>query len=925
MKGIYKITLFLLVVLLLAACSRKKNTFLSRSKHSVTAEFNALYNGNLAFETGKEDLARSYRDDFWEILPVERLQLDEDKVLPGQNENPNFNKAEEKATKAIQQHSIYIDGTEYNPQIDEAFILLGKARYFDARFVQALDAFNFILKTYPTSNSINHAKVWKAKTNIRLNNEEVAIDNLKQMFKREEISEEDYADASAIIAQAFINLDSLKTALPYIVRASEKTKNKELKGRYLYIKGQLYNALDMKDRANFAFDEVIALNRKTPRVYMINAYIEKAKNFDFTKEDRVAFLELLYDLEKDRENRPFLDKIYHQIGEYYRKNDSIDLAVEFYNKSLDAYQDDSKMQAVNYQTLAEIYFDYTEYKIAGAYYDSTLANLAEGTRLYRRIKKKRVNLDDVIKYEDIATENDSIIGLVNMNEAERLSYFTNYTENIKAQAIEDSLSRVEQENNIANNEFYQGGKNNFNNQKGGPSGPSTFYFYNSSTISFGKQEFKKRWGKRKLEDNWRLSNKLSKLETLDETETIAPIAENDLYKPSSYIARIPSDEVVIDSITKERNFAYYQLGLIYKEKFKEYDLATNRLTTLLSFNPEKRLVLPALYNLHKINVIQENEILANQYKNEILTRYPDSRYAEILRNPNAILATDESSPEFKYKKLFEEFENSKYQQVISTSDEYISNYFGNPIVPKFELLKANAIGRQQGFEPYKKALNFVSLNYPNSKEGKEALNLYKTLLPRIANKSFLSDKESERWKIVYSFNKSNNEGANNLKETLADAIKNYHYEEMSISVDYYTPEQQFVIIHGLTSKQGARGFAEVLKENKKYKVSKPYFEINSENYKIIQIHKNLDVYLETDLSKEGLTSEELKKLSPTERKKVRKEKEGKESKANQRRESKKSKTSTKSSRGKAPNKNTNTNPNRSNNTNSSNKTKGRKG
>ena len=914
MKGIYKITFFLMAVVLLAACSRKKNTFLSRSKHSVTAEFNALYNGNNAFEDGKEELARTYRDDFWEILPVERLQLDEDKVLPGANENPNFNKAEEKATKAIQQHSMYIDGKEYNPQIDEAYILLGKARYYDARFIQALDAFNYILKTYPTSNSINHAKVWKAKTNIRLNNEEVAIENLKKMFKYEEINDDDLADASAIMAQAFINIDSLKSALPYIRVASEKTKNKDLKGRYTYIKGQLYNALDMKDRANLAFDEVIALNRKTPRVYMINAYIEKAKNFDFTKEDRVAFLELLYDLEQDRENRPFLDKIYHQIGEYYRKNDSIDLAIDFYNKSLEAYRDDVKMQAVNYKTLAEIFFDYTEYKIAGAYYDSTLTNLVEGSREYRRIKKKRVNLDDVIKYEDIAFENDSIIRIVNMNEADRLSYFSEYTTKLKARAIEDSLAKIEEENTIANNEFYQGGKNNFGSEKGPKTGNSTFYFYSSTTIAFGKQEFKKRWGKRRLEDNWRLSNKLSKLETVSGDKEVVIISESDLYKPETYLALIPKDEVIIDSITKERNFAYYQLGLIYKEKFKEYGLATNRLETLLSFNPEKRLVLPALYNLYKINVILENEELAAQYKNEILTRYPDSRYAEILRNPNAILASDESSPEYKYDKLYEKFNDSQYQYVIETCDEYISNYFGNPIVPKLELLKAEAVGRQQGFEPFKKALNYVSLNYPNSDEGKKALELYKTLLPRIANKNFLADKESTRWKIVYSFTNLEVESANKLKEKIAKAIKSYRYNEMSVSLDYYNPEIRFVIIHGLTSKQGARGFAEVLKENKNYRIKNNYFEICSENYQIIQIHKNLEVYLETDLSKNGLTSEELKKLTPTERKKVKKEKEGRETREKQRKETKKNKTKTsKSNRGSTTNKTTN--PSKPNKTN----------
>ncbi len=863
MKGIFKVTLFFITVLLFAACSRKKNTFLSRNSHAVFAEYNALYNGNLAFEEGLKQVTQTYRDDYWEILPVERFDSDNKKGLPGETENQNFNRAEEKATKAIQKHSIYIDGKENNPQIDEAFILLGKARYYDSRFVQALDAFNFILKTYPTCNSINLAKVWKAKTNIRLNNEEIAIEDLKKMFKLQEISKEDYADASAIVAQAYINLDSLEAALPYIKRASENVKDHELEGRYLYITGQLYDRLEKIDSANLTFDKVIALKRKSPRIYMINAYIEKAKNFDFTKEDRVAFLDLLYKLEKDRENRPFLDKIYNQIGDYYLKTDSTDLAIEFYNKSLDAYRDDRKMQAVNYQSLAEIYFDEAEYKLAGSYYDSTLTNLTENSRPWRRIKKRRDNLDDVIKYEDIAIANDSILGLVNMNETERLAYFTKYTSALKQKAIEDSIAQVKIDKEIENKEFF---KNNNSGIGGkGPSAGGTFYFYSSTTISYGKQEFKKRWGNRKLEDNWRLSDKLSKIGDLEEETVIASVSESDIYKPESYVALIPTDDAVIDSITKERDFAYYQLGGIYKEKFKEYDLAVNRFETLLSFNPEERLVLPSLYNLFKIYQTTGNQELADRYKNEILTRYPDSRYAEILRNPNTILATDESSPEFKYKELYTEFEKTNYQYVIENCEKYITAYFGNPIVPKFEFLKADALGRQQGFEAYKKAINYIGLTYPNTKEGKEAQSLYSNLIPQIANKEFYSDTVSNRWKIVYRFNKTDREIANKLKKKLDKALSDYKYTNMSTSVDYYVQDTVFVVIHGLNSRLGARGFAEILSENKKYKVKDFFFEISSMNYRLIQIHKNLEEYLTTDFSngkgrqKSKLSQKEIKK------------------------------------------------------------------
>ncbi|QQX77583.1 MULTISPECIES: tetratricopeptide repeat protein [Aequorivita] len=851
MKGTYKITLFFLAVIFLAACSRKKNTFLNRNVHAVTTEYNTLYNGDMAFADAKEQLAYGFRDNFWEILPVERIEIEEREAevkAPGAAKGEGaggFNRAEEKAAKAIQKHSMYIDGKEYNPQIDEAYMLLGKARYYDGRFIPALDAFNFILDRYPTSNNINLAKVWKAKTNIRLKNEEYAIENLKKMFEQAELKEEEIADGAAMMAQAFINLDSLQPALEYIKMATENVNDKELKGRYTFIKGQIYNRLGEKDSANIAFDEVIAMNRKTSRAYMINAYLEKGKNFDYEKGDRIAFLELLQDLEKNRENRPFLDKIYNQFGDYYRNSDSINTAVKYYNKSIKAFRQDRILQAVNYQTLAEINFDNAKYKTAGAYYDSTLTFLEAKSRHWRRITKKRENLDDVIKYEDIATTNDSILKLSQMSEAEQLAFFTDYTTRLKEQAVRDSLEAVKVEQKIVNKEFYEKGKT-----AAGPNKGSTFYFYNTSTVAYGKGEFRKVWGDRNLEDNWRLSSKRSSLiDNDEEVADVAPIAENELYKPQTYIAQIPTDQKILDSLAKDRNFAYYQLGLIYKEKFKEYKLAANRLEKLLTYNPEERLVVPAKYNLVKIYEILENPSSADKYKNDVLTNHADTRYAEILRNPNSQLPTDESSPEFKYKQLYKEFEASKYAEVIQKADEYMMVYNGNDIVPKFELLKATAIGRQQGFEAYKKALNFVSLNYPSTDEGKQAQLIYSNTLPLLAIKDFVPEEGSDSWKLVYKFNTEEREEAQKLKEKLDKAINDFRYTNMVTSIDYYDPQTTLVIVHGLNTKMGARGLGEVLKERKEFKIKHPFFEISSPNYKIIQIHKNLDDYLQQDVTK----------------------------------------------------------------------------
>ncbi|MFD2822481.1 tetratricopeptide repeat protein, partial [Lacinutrix iliipiscaria] len=432
MKTSLKIILLLLVATtLVTSCSRKKNSFISRNYHALSARDNTLFNGFNALEKGRQTLNEGYNDNYWEILPIERMQVTEEVTLPGESKNENFTRAEEKAVKAIQKHGMNIKGKEYNPQIDEAYLLLGKSRYFDQRFVPALEAFNYILYKYPASNKINQAKVWREKANIRLENDDLAIQNLKRLLEQEELEDQDLADATSMLAQAYINTKSLDSALTQIDIAANATKNNDERGRYRFIQGQLYNALGDKDSANIAFDRVIDLNRRTPRMYLISAHIEKAKNFDYDNDNKLEFLELLTDLEENRENRPYLDKIYFQIAEYHLKNKSDSLAVAYYNKSLRASMTDIVLKGKTYEILGDMSFDYMQYIDAGAYYDSTLLAMTLNSKPYRAIKRKRDNLDDVIYYEGIANRNDSILNLVSLSDEDRLLVFQEHVENLK--------------------------------------------------------------------------------------------------------------------------------------------------------------------------------------------------------------------------------------------------------------------------------------------------------------------------------------------------------------------------------------------------------------------------------------------------------------------------------------------------------------
>lgn len=849
MKAVVKIiTLSLIIFLALQSCSRKKDKWLNRNFHAMGTKYNVLYNGNLALQSGLNAINDAYSENFWELLPVERMQVDKDVIKPGESQNADFQRAEEKAIKAVQTHDMVIKGKEKNPQIDEAYLLLGQARYYDQRFIQALEAFNYILFKYPTSDKINTAKVWREKANIRLDNNELAIKNLKELIETEQLNQQDLADATAILAQAYININAKDLALEQIKIALQNTKSNDYKARYKYIIAQLYEEFEEIDSANSYYSQIIEMHRKIPRPYYINAHLSKIRLQDLGDYNRLEFEEYLTKLEENRENRPFLGKIYYQIAQYYQNIESDSVAEVYYNKSLRSQTTEQKLKAINYSILGDMYFDRSIYRTAGAYYDSTMTNYEERSKMYRLYKRKRDNLQDVIFYEAAAQRNDSILNLVAMTDEERTVVFNTIIENLKKK--DEERKKQEAASGRDNSGLAQAGTNLV------PTGrevvdtgkkESSFYFYNPTSVAFGKNEFLKIWGNRPLEDNWRWSVKGSSVaqSVSAEDELLATATEEERYDVNFYLSKIPSEPKVIDSIAKDRNYAYYQLGLIYKEKFNELNLAKDKLQTLLSNHPEERLVLPAKYNLYKIYELLGQSDEANIAKQDILTNYSDSRYAELIRNPRAALEQEANSAENLYKNLFNAFENQHYEQVISQCDKAVLDFDGDYMVPKFEILKAAAKGRLEGFEAYKEAVNYVALTYPNSEEGKRATELLNTAIPVLAKKDWYNEETSENFYVVYQFENESEENINQFAELLEQKAKNVNYFDLTVSKDVYNRNTTFVVVHGLKSVNGAKGFAQILNEDKKNKtkITRPYFSICSENYAIVQRHKNLNAYL----------------------------------------------------------------------------------
>ncbi|HSN48189.1 MAG TPA: hypothetical protein VLR29_05465 [Flavobacterium sp.] len=865
---ILKHTFFIAFLILLVACSTKKDNFMARNSHELSTKYNIDYTGEIALDKGIQEINSNTKDNFWKRLPIERMQIIDDNTSQGKTKNANFELAETKATKAIQKHSMNIGGSEKNSQMDEAYLLLGKARYYDQRFIPALDAFNYISYKYTNSDKIYEAKIWREKTNMRLGNDAQVVKNITQLLDEKKLKNQVVADANALLAASFLNLEEKDSAIAKLKIAENYTKLNSERARYRFILGQLYQESGIRDSAIYCYQSVIDMNRKAEREMVIQAYAKKAQLFDYQNGDVDAFVKTYNKLVDDRENRPFLDVVYHEMGVFYDKQNDQKLAKEFYNASLNANSPDAYLVASNYRNLGDMHFKNTEYSTAAKYYDSTLVKLNVKTREHIHIKKVRKDLDEVIEYEYVAKTNDSILNIVAMSDTDKILYFENYIGKLKKSDDEKRILQEKQQEklkNIERNSLSSSDdpasvvqKSGMPPKKPGLAPPSikdasvkdaanVFYFYNPSTVAFGKIEFKKKWGNRALGSNWRLSTNKGfagaegVLGDTTATAKIEDAKEEEKYTSTYYLEQLPKTQTEIDDIAKKRNFAYYQLGVIYKEKFKEYELATKKLEQLLLNNPEEKLVLPTMYNLYKIYQITDSG-KAQEMKNRISSQYPNSRYAQIINNTNPDSVSSVETPEDVYGKFYKLYQEEQFVEVLGKIDDLIIKFSGDEIVPKFELLKANVLGKLKGLEAYKNALQYVADNYPTSEEGRSAQDILKTQIPSLERMKFNAT-DTKNWKILYKVGNLEDKGTKALEDKIKKFIASENIEKLGHSFDTYLEMENFLTISGIKSEAYAKNIAGILKDDKKYKVAEPAVVISNDNYKIVQIKKNLAEYL----------------------------------------------------------------------------------
>ncbi len=762
-----------LVSLMFLACSTAKDGFLRREYHTLTTKFNVLFNGQEAFDVGSSILKQAHEDNFYEVLPLEPISL------LGEDVNastivPGFARAEEKAVKSIQKHSMNIEGQQRNRKIDEAYLLLGKARYFDRRFFPALEAFNFLLESEADYKTYVEGRIWRERTNMRLNNNAIAIQNLKGLAETLSSKNKFFAFANATVGEAYLNLNKTDSALYYIKRAALHPFKKKEQGRYLFVLAQLFEQKGKQDSAQWAYDALLKLKRKSPRSLFVNAQIRS----QLQKTDSAEVVVKLQKMLSNYENEPYIHAIHRGLGQFFSAKGSDSAAIASYHKSLRAPSIDPYTQKANYTDLADYMFAKGAYVEAGAYLDSLIPLYSPDELTAKRLTRKRNNLSEVLLYETQKKKTDSVLRLLALSPKEQLQFFEAYLEAEKAAALKAATQETKKSNNPL-----------FGRQK------QAFYFYNSNLLVSGKQDFLARWGTRPNVDNWRTAVDLKTV--LSPTDTPQPEAQEtqeiEIISAEALAAKLPTTEIVIDSIKKRNSNAYLQLGLIYKEKFDEVDMAVEHLETFLRRSPENKQCEEALYHLYKL-FENSNAVKANAYKETLIQNFPEGAFAMFLADPQNYDDRQLQTPERLFEKAYRLFEAQQFGAVLENIATMEVLFSGSSVAPKVALLKANTLGRLQGVAMWKEELSKVAEKYGTLPEGQHA----QSLLSQIASSQNLSEKGPifKIYKWIFPFNNNEKIQQDLFEKALVEALKESD-TKWRVSVDPYNAETTFVVVHGI--------------------------------------------------------------------------------------------------------------------------------
>ena len=756
LKASYKYLVLAGLLLLATTCSVEKNTASTRFYHGMTARYNIYFNGYESFKSGLLKVDNGYRDDYAEMLRVFQYSDPSTASLC----SSDMERAIQKASKLISLKSItakpeikkngkkvisetdLLERKEYNEWVDDSYLLIAKARFYKHEYNESDALLNYSIAQANDPGIRKEAAVWLA----RIYNETSRFSESYRILSELDINDSspDWLRSMYYSTLADLNIKGKKysEAIDPLGKAIDLVSGKRQKYRLTYLLAQLNEQAGNSSKAISLYRDVVKMN--PPYDVEFNARINIAGVFDVNSGNPVEIRKELEKMLRDSKNKDFLDQIYFALGSLFMKEGKEKEAIEYYSRSTAASTTNANQKGRSYLAVADYFYGKPDFLKAGLYYDSAIVFLNQKHPDYLNIKTKSVDLNSVVSQLKIIAEQDSLQKIAAMPETERNALISTIINEIITAENEGKTSEFASRYSLG--QYYENERRFQNNieQEG------KWYFYNQSALTFGRSEFRRRWGERQMEDNWRRFNKArtTMSSVPGNTEEISKNVSDtsgvltDYKKPEFYLRNLPLNDSLLAVSNEKIANAYLYAGKAYFEKLKDVGRATESFEKLLNRYPSNELVPEALYNLYQVNK-DVNTSKCEAYRQRLLERYPETEFAKILSDPEYFskkLALMKEA-ELIYEQAYNEYSLENYISAISVCDSALKEYNEDQLAPKFMLLKAYSVARISDERAFKEELGSLVKKWPSSAESKKASELIAYLNQKIPELKIEEEKE----------------------------------------------------------------------------------------------------------------------------------------------------------------------------------------
>lgn len=699
-KKIIHITV-LFAILFLPGCSGRKNNATTRAYHAFTARYNTYYNGDLAYKQGIKTQSDGHKDNYLEQLPLLIISNKNTRKLGGDN----YDRAIEKAQKAIKNHSIkrkpkrptgkkltekqklFYSQKEFNPFLWRVWFLMADSQFQKGEFEEAASTYIYIAKLYENNPGIvARARIGLAQCYTEMEWLYEAEDLLMRT-RRDSIPQSMEKDFARAKGNLLLKQERSQEAIEYVKTGIERKGTTNIdKAREQYLLGQLYARNGEMKEAYKSFGKTIS--KSPPYELEFNARIRQTETA--TDENHKKILRKLKKMAKSPKNKEYLSQINYAIGNIYMSQCDTAEAIKAYETGVAEGATSGYGTAMLHLSLAKIYWEMERFSKSHENYSKALPLIEEEHDEYATVKFRNDVLGNIIQYTDIVEEQDKLLYWASL-QPEQL--YPIIDELIKEEKRKEEL-RKKEEKKLQREENGDNALEDMsmdlnipdNNEK------AQWYFYNKQLVSQGLRTFKQKWGERTLKDYWRFSHEISSLmggdtmpedsvdiyaeenEEIIESDSIIldeeieeepEVLETDPTTREFYIQQIPDTEEKREAANIALRNALFEAGVKFKDNVGDKNLTISYLERIVNEFPEFERMAETYYQLFIAGSRWNEPEKAEYYKNLLIAGYPDSSFTKAIQQPDFFddAATRTHKEDSMYVKAYNHYIQKEYDKV----------------------------------------------------------------------------------------------------------------------------------------------------------------------------------------------------------------------------------------------------------------------